>query len=94
MKNDDLRLSFFILTFPYIVSRPVNGNICCHILSCFSRSSFMNDVVRSMYIGTCTRVVRKVRGHPLYNSTGTMNRFIMFMIIFDNVSGINMRKIM
>ena len=41
-----------------------------------------------------TRVVRKVRGHPLYNSTGTMNRFIMYIIIFDNVSGINMRKIM
>ena len=41
-----------------------------------------------------TRVVRKVCGHPLYNSTGTMNSFIMYIIISNNVSGINMRKIM
>ena len=41
-----------------------------------------------------TRVVRKVRGHPLYNSTGTMNSFKMYINIFNNVSGINMRKIM
>ena len=41
-----------------------------------------------------TRVVRKVRRHPLYNLTGTMTSFIMYIIILNNVSGINMRKMM
>ena len=41
-----------------------------------------------------TRVVRKVRGHHLYNLTGTMTSFIMYIIIFNNVSGIYMRKMM